>query len=131
MTYTCPVCFYPRLLKPPADEYICPCCGTEFGYDDYAASHEELRRRWVECGARWFSQNTAPPQGWNPLMQMAEAASGPFVWRVLVSLGGQMPAELERMISALTQVQTRPSPTNILGEFPSQGLTAQAAQRVA
>ncbi len=75
MNYLCPVCFYPNLSSPPADEDICPCCGTEFGYDDYATSHHELRRRWIQNGAPWFSQTTARPEHWSPLMQVVEGQS--------------------------------------------------------
>ena len=50
---TCPVCGYQHLSQPPYDGHgcasfdICPCCGTEFGYDDSSATHEVLRRRWI------------------------------------------------------------------------------------
>ena len=70
---TCPVCGYDRLDKPPADFAICPCCGTEFGYDDYAASIEELRLRWIRSGAPWFSRHTPPPPAWNPYRQLLQA----------------------------------------------------------
>lgn len=68
MTYECPVCFYPQMLDPPADYNICPCCGTEFGNDDAAISHAELRDQWVANGARWFFET--PPPGWNALVQL-------------------------------------------------------------
>jgi hypothetical protein len=66
MQYICPVCAYPELTHPPADYMICPCCGTEFGHDDFAASYEELRRAWLAAGAPWFSEETPPPPGWSP-----------------------------------------------------------------
>src|SRR5580704_6839377 len=50
MKYACPVCGYGGLYRPPRDYYTCPCCGTEFGYDDYAQDPQELRRRWVASG---------------------------------------------------------------------------------
>jgi len=62
--FTCPVCLYPYLSRPPIDEYICPSCGTEFGYDDFAVSHDELRRRWIDRGAPWFSQHNGPRADW-------------------------------------------------------------------
>ncbi len=70
---TCPVCGYDRLIRPQKYHMICPCCGTEFGYDDAAASHEELRREWVEAGAKWFSETTSPPPDWNPVTQLLQA----------------------------------------------------------
>jgi hypothetical protein len=77
--YRCLVCGYPDLDEPPYDEFgcssfaICPCCGTEFGYDDAATSHEELRRRWVADGARWFSRATPPPPHWSAAEQLEQA----------------------------------------------------------
>jgi hypothetical protein len=74
---TCPVCGFDRLPGPPEDYLICPSCGTEFGYDDFAESHEERQERWVELrhrwlnqGARWFSRATPPPVDWNPYSQL-------------------------------------------------------------
>lgn len=67
--YVCPVCGYPELSSPPEDCMICPCCGTEFGYDDFALSHAELRVNWLAIGAPWFSEDTAPPMDWDPVAQ--------------------------------------------------------------
>ena len=72
MNFTCPVCAF-ALNEPPADYAICPCCGTEFGLDDFESSHKELRFNWVARGAQWFSPYTVPPQGWNPLLQLLRA----------------------------------------------------------
>ena len=71
MSYTCPVCMYAEMPYPPAEYDICPCCGTEFGNDDADLSYEQLRERWIRCGARWFFGN--PPLGWNPWMQLIHA----------------------------------------------------------
>jgi hypothetical protein len=74
--HRCPVCCYPDLDEPAYDELgcasfeICPCCGTEFGYDDSGASHEELRRRWLARGAPWFSRSRLPPPGWSAVEQL-------------------------------------------------------------
>ena len=73
MTYTCPVCGYDGMPDPPADFEICPCCGTEFGNDDFDATHEELRARWVAGGARWWYTPEAPPAGWDPSEQLRRA----------------------------------------------------------
>jgi len=80
MSYLCPVCGYDQLSRPPRDYSICPCCGTEFGYDDYATIHEQLRQRWMASGAHWFSHARPAPNGWNPLIQLM--ASG-FVTRTV------------------------------------------------
>lgn len=62
MRHTCPVCFYDELDEPPDNNFdICPSCGTEFGYDDFNASHDELRKRWIAGGCKWWSQSDAPP----------------------------------------------------------------------
>lgn len=50
----CPVCGYLGCLIE--DWHICPCCGTEFGYDDAGRTHAELRRRWIDGGMKWWSK---------------------------------------------------------------------------
>ena len=66
--------------RPPVDYYICPCCGTEFGYEDFADTDkqrekrwEELRERWLSRSAPWFSPVIPPPPGWNPVTQLFSA----------------------------------------------------------
>lgn len=66
--FLCPVCGYNDALAPPYkngqyDWYqeICPSCGTQFGYDDCGISHQELRRKWLAGGARWWSSSPQPP----------------------------------------------------------------------
>ena len=72
----CPVC---RYEGPDAAAYeeigcptyeICPCCGTQFGYDDFALTHAELRARWIEGGAKWWASRPAPAGG-DPARQLA------------------------------------------------------------
>lgn len=58
--HTCPVCGYNRLVAPPEEGTICPSCGTQFGYHDFAFSHAELRAHWLANGARWWSKNILP-----------------------------------------------------------------------
>lgn len=70
MKFHCPVCGYDRLNAPPHDDLICPCCGTHFGYDDYAHSVPELRSDWIKGGAKWFSRRTPMPNGWSPVIQL-------------------------------------------------------------
>jgi hypothetical protein len=73
VVFDCPVCGYDQLTNPPKDYMICPCCGTEFGNDDFEVSHEQLRRQWLEAGAPWFSDSTAQPVEWNPGTQLLKA----------------------------------------------------------
>jgi hypothetical protein len=69
--YICQVCGYDRLMKPATDHNICPCCGTEFGYDDIAHTWEELRNLWIARGAKWFSHHTPAPNDWNVVSQLS------------------------------------------------------------
>ena len=75
----CPVCGYLYLNEPPVDNQgcasfeICPCCGTEFGYNDANVSHDALRMRWLQSGALWFSKATLPPDGWSAENQLRNA----------------------------------------------------------
>lgn len=71
--YICPVCGYDKLDEPPYNEILeasydtCPCCGVEFGYDDFKndnVSFSIARRKWVEEGAKWFNENQKP-NNWN------------------------------------------------------------------
>ncbi len=73
---TCPVCGYDQMTHPPNDYYICPCCGTEFENDDFETSHTELRKQWLNSGARWFSRATLSPPNWNPYTQLIHAGLG-------------------------------------------------------
>jgi hypothetical protein len=79
MRYTCPVCAYAKLLYPPRDYHICPCCSTEFGNDDAEFTHAQLREMWIAGDARWFFGN--PPPYWNPWMQLIAAGLGESVPR--------------------------------------------------
>jgi hypothetical protein len=83
--FLCPVCGY-GLDEPawdgdlPSDE-ICPSCGIQFGYTDFAGNDPEKRKgvwkqwreRWVEEGCRWSSTNS-PPEGWDPRAQLERVA---------------------------------------------------------
>lgn len=75
MINVCPVCGY-GLPFPPADNRICSCCGTEFGYDDLVRTPEVLRWNWIRKGARWFSRATPPPPRWDPVLQMILSGMG-------------------------------------------------------
>lgn len=74
--FICPVCGFDRLTEPAYDNFgcasfdICPCCGTEFGYDDVKYLHTELRNVWISNGMKWWSSNMAPPDNWSPVAQI-------------------------------------------------------------
>lgn len=74
--YICPVCGYADLNEAPYDEYgcssysICPCCGTEFGYDDSSVAHSELRKKWVSKGMPWWSKHQVSSPNWDPVKQL-------------------------------------------------------------
>ena len=77
--YTCPVCGYAALEEPTVDLMgeptyaICPSCGTQFGADDLARSHVELRSDWIAAGAAWWTESKAMPSGWSASEQLAAA----------------------------------------------------------
>jgi hypothetical protein len=80
MPFTCPVCAFSGLKEPDRNSFgdpsfgICPCGGTQFGYDDSCRNHAELRQEWLESGARWWSDVTKPPAGWDGREQLGQAA---------------------------------------------------------
>ena len=74
-SYTCPVCGFDELDEPATNWTICPCCGTEFEYDDARTSHEELRQRWIAGGCKWWSPVDAVPPGWDPRAQLDRLAA--------------------------------------------------------
>ena len=77
--FLCPVCGYPDLEEAAyspqglASFEICPCCRTEFGYQDFARTHAELRIDWLARGAKWESKSHPPPDGWDPYEQLRSA----------------------------------------------------------
>ena len=72
----CPVCRYPDLDEPAYDSFgcascnICPCCGTEFGYDDSTIAHSDLREKWVFEGMQWWSKHQLKHNDWDPVRQL-------------------------------------------------------------
>jgi len=86
----CPVCGY-ELDTPPINHSICPCCGTEFGYQDRGRSYEELRSSWVERGAQWWSPVDPLPANWNSSTQLLRA-------------GFSVEPRLMAMLAAMSQV---------------------------
>jgi hypothetical protein len=73
MSYTCPICGYDQMPWPVDEGNICPCCGNEFGYDDYEMSHAELRAKWIAEGLPWFSSAHPSPTHWDARAQIAKA----------------------------------------------------------
>jgi hypothetical protein len=98
------VCAFDGLRQPVGDVpsfEACPCCGTEFGFDDdpgacgedlapnvpgehrYSnaeyrhAAHLALRSRWVAGGGHWWSASSLPPTGWDARVQLARTVGGP------------------------------------------------------
>jgi hypothetical protein len=75
VSHQCLVCAYKHMPLPPIPYNICPCCGVEYGLDDAFDSHAELRNRWLEAGAKWFSDPRLypMPSGWNAWDQLDES----------------------------------------------------------
>lgn len=81
MKNICPICFYDGLFEPPYNSHgygsyeICPCCGFEFGYDDYPNKEEQImkwRKKWIADGYPWFSPEDKPVD-WNLPEQFKES----------------------------------------------------------
>nr|WP_151256805.1 hypothetical protein [Bacillus stercoris] len=80
MKHPCPVCGFKGLTEPPYDHEglqsheICPCCGFQFGFDEYKMQHEDgsylepaesiiaYRKQWLADGAVMFSPDCCPAQ---------------------------------------------------------------------
>lgn len=80
-TFKCPICNYKGLYEPPynAEGYgsyeICPCCGFEFGCDDYPEKEEAQltwRKKWIDSGLIWFSNSRTHPEGWDGEKQLCD-----------------------------------------------------------
>ena len=69
----CPVCAYRFLSDDALNHDVCPSCGTEFGYDDVAQSHESLRMEWLGNSGPWFDRSVGPPADWDPVAQVMAA----------------------------------------------------------
>lgn len=73
----CRICGYQDADDPPYFEdgsgtfAFCPCCGVEWGYQDYAVERaREFRTAWLKQGAPW-SEPKARPSEWTLEEQMA------------------------------------------------------------
>jgi hypothetical protein len=63
----CRVCGFELSSPPWGDDgespswEICPCCGTEFGYEDCTQVSSRVRRnRWISFGMKWFNEREKP-----------------------------------------------------------------------
>lgn len=78
----CPICGYGGLERPAYDEHgygsqeTCPCCGIDFGYEDWVDNKkdlperwENLRKRWKDAGAKWLIPKMKP-KGWKSQEQL-------------------------------------------------------------
>lgn len=76
---SCPVCAFNGLFEPaydeeygyPSDE-ICPCCGFQFGLDDYPNKNKGIqkwRENWIRKGSLWYSKSRIQPN-WNLTEQL-------------------------------------------------------------
>lgn len=80
--WVCPACGYGALEgepwkgASPSDE-ICPSCGIQFGYDDFAGGdpshrleiYRMWREKWKAGGMRWWSKRQKPAD-WDPAAQL-------------------------------------------------------------
>lgn len=66
--YICPVCGFNNLDEYPDLSYeICPCCGVEYGFDDFdfkSLTFDTIRNKWLNEGAKWFNKKEKP-KNWN------------------------------------------------------------------
>lgn len=82
--YLCRVCGFDN-KNPPwgakgqnPSHAICPCCGTEFGYDDATpAGIKSSRERWFNEGCEWFIDDLKPAR-WNAATQMKALEGSPW-----------------------------------------------------
>lgn len=81
MTYTCPICNYKGLYESPynvqgyGSDEICPCCGFQFGYDDYPdkdMAQLNWRKTWIDGGFLWYSKSRISPEGLDGYKQLNE-----------------------------------------------------------
>ena len=79
MQYKCLVCSFKGLDEEPYDAEgygsyeICPCCGFQFGVDDFPDKEEGIknwREQWIEGGYKWFYNEHLKPLNWDPVEQL-------------------------------------------------------------
>ncbi len=135
--YVCLVCGYDQLRDPPEDYTICPCCGTEFEFDDSFSSHFELRNAWINSGARWWSRLDLPPENWDPYLQVNKFLSSRPDTSMSVLLINAMAFALRAYGSlgnsgrqSFTTTQYSPSIPDMIRKAPKQSTIATDNQNV-
>jgi hypothetical protein len=88
--FFCPVYGFDGLFGPPwkgdspSDE-ICPCCGIQFGLDDWHEGDADdrspvylaWRLKWIASGKKWWSKGPRqPPLNWAPDEQLRRVDGG-------------------------------------------------------
>lgn len=75
-SYTCRVCGFHWEEKPWGEDghsptyAICPCCGVEWGNEDYCLeSIRKFRSEWVGKGCQWFDIRQRPSD-WDYQIQL-------------------------------------------------------------
>lgn len=59
-------------MELPARDYnVCSSCGTQYDPDFDQDEILALRQRWIDNGCVWWSKYNDPPEGWNPVEQLA------------------------------------------------------------
>jgi hypothetical protein len=94
---------------PAVEGNICPCCGTEFGYDDdLGVTYRQIRDNWLEQGAPWFSPVDPQPDDWNAIAQLVASEyefSPPSWWELpsaplRIRMEGPLIAEFELALAS-------------------------------
>jgi len=73
----CPVCGFGPWDDPISPHNICPCCFTEYGFDD--TSDRQLK--WIR--EMWFEDKSYMPLNWDPNKQLKNAIDGWDMWKNL------------------------------------------------
>ena len=71
----CPVCGFGPWEESIVSCDICPCCFTEYGFDDTEARQKE----WIK--KPWFEKQEYMPSDWDPRKQLANAIQGWDMWK--------------------------------------------------
>jgi hypothetical protein len=134
--HVCPVCGFDHLRDPPKDFTICPCCGTEFEFDDAFAPYAALRDAWIRNGARWWSRLDLPPENWNPYIQLNNLLSSipdtsKNAWVIKLLTFALSPYErfAEGGKQGFVTAQSSPSIPEMIKKAPRQSGTAAHPQK--
>ena len=70
----CPICGFGPWDEPIASCDICPCCFTEYGFDDT----KDRQGKWIK--EKWFENKDFLPDNWDPDLQLNNAIEGWDMW---------------------------------------------------